>query len=70
MRLNRGHSNKYEGYVTGEQYEQAMNSRLQQGFDQHAAEQSFYCDELYAVKLPPQHQHEIWFWTNQGWVGW
>ena len=70
IRHNRGHSSKYEGYVTGEQYEQATNGRLQQDIDQHAAEQGFYCDALYAVKLPPQHQHETWFWTNQGWVGW
>ena len=28
------------------------------------------CDVLYAAKLPPQHQHETWFWTNQGWVEW
>jgi len=70
MRHNRGHSSKYEGYVTGEQYEKAMNSRLQQDIGQHAVEQRFYSDALYAVKLPPQHQHETWFRTNQGWVGW
>ena len=70
IRHNRGHSSKYEGYVTGEQYEQAMNNCLQQDLDQHAAEQGLYCDVLYAATLPPQYQHETWFWTNQGWVKW
>ena len=63
IRHNRGHSSKYEGYVTGEQYEQAMNNCLQ-----HC--DVMCCDVLYAAKLPPQHQHETWFWTNQGWVKW